>query len=94
MGGYVPGSIRGFYDTPRDLINRNKNIQRQTDQQKADIRRVQRDIDSGKYDGGRDDGPRGPGPSSSGLGSIGSGGTGGRTASDRASSERGRALHG
>ena len=94
VGGYVPGSIRGFYDTPRDLINRNKNIQRQTDQQKADIRRVQRDIDSGKYDGGRDDGPRGPGPSSSGLGSIGSGGTGGRTASDRASSERGRALHG
>ena len=94
VGGYVPGSIRGFYDTPKDLINRNKNIQRQTDQQKADIRRIQKDIDSGKYDGGRDDGPRGPGPSYSGLGSIGSGGTGGRTASDRASSERGRALHG
>ena len=52
VGGYVPGSIRGFYDTPKDLINRNKNIQRQTTQQKADIRRVQRDIDSGKYDGG------------------------------------------
>jgi len=94
VGGYVPGSIRGFYDTPRDLFNKNRNIQRQTDQQRADIRRVQRDIDSGKYDGGRDDGPKGPGPSSKGLGSIGSGGTGGRTASDRASSERGRALHG
>ena len=51
VGGYVPGSIRGFYDTPRDLFNKNRNIQRQTDQQRADIRRVQRDIDSGKYDG-------------------------------------------
>ena len=55
VGGYVPGSIRGFYDTPRDLFNKNRNIQRQTDQQRADIRRVQRDIDSGKYDGGRDE---------------------------------------
>jgi hypothetical protein len=51
IGGYAPGSIRGFYDTPIDLINRRKNIQTQTDQQRADIRRVQRDIDSGKYDG-------------------------------------------
>ena len=49
--GFIPGSIRGFYDTPIDLINRRKNIQRQTDQQRADIQRVQRDIDSGKYDG-------------------------------------------
>ena len=55
VGGYVPGSIRGFYDTPRDLFNKNKNVQQQTAQQKADIRRVQRDIDSGKYDGGRDE---------------------------------------
>jgi len=55
VGGYVPGSIRGFYDTPRDLFNKNKNIQRQTDQQRADIGRVQRDIDSGKYDGSRDE---------------------------------------
>ena len=55
VGGYVPGSIRGFYDTPRDLFNKNKNVQQQTVQQKADIRRVQRDIDSGKYDGGRDE---------------------------------------
>ena len=55
VGGYVPGSIRGFYDTPMDLINRRKNIQRQTDQQRADIRRVQRDIDSGKYDVGKDE---------------------------------------
>lgn len=49
VGGYVPGSIRGFYDTPRDLINRNKNIQRQTTQQKADIRRVQAGVDRGDF---------------------------------------------
>ena len=55
VGGFIPGSIRGFYDTPMDLINRRKNIQRQTDQQRADIQRVQRDIDSGKYDVGRDE---------------------------------------
>ena len=53
--GFIPGSIRGFYDTPMDLINRRKNIQRQTPQQKRDIKRVQEDIDSGKYDGGRDE---------------------------------------
>ena len=53
--GFIPGSIRGFYDTPIDLINRRKNIQRQTPQQKRDIKRVQEDIDSGKYDGGRDE---------------------------------------
>ena len=53
--GFIPRSIRGFYDTPMDLINRRKNIQRQTDQQRADIRRIQKDIDSGKYDGGRDE---------------------------------------
>jgi hypothetical protein len=52
VGGYVPGSIRGYYDSPIDIFNRNKNIQRQTTQQKADIQRVQRDIDSGKYNGG------------------------------------------
>jgi len=52
VGGYVPGSIRGFYDSPKDLFDKNKNIQRQTTKQKADIQRVQRDIDSGKYNGG------------------------------------------
>ena len=25
VGGYIPGSIRGFYDTPTDLIKRNRN---------------------------------------------------------------------
>ena len=41
VGGFIPGSIRGFYDSPKDLINKNKNIQQQTAQQKADIQRVQ-----------------------------------------------------
>ena len=52
MGGYVPGSIRGFYDTPMDFFQRNKNIQKQTAKQKADIKKLQDKIDSGQYGGG------------------------------------------
>jgi len=47
--GFIPGSIRGFYDTPMDLIKKNKNIQRQTPQQKRDIRRVQAGVDRGDF---------------------------------------------
>ena len=51
VGGYVPGSIRGFYDTPMDFFQRNKNIQKQTAKQKADIKKLQDKIDSGQYMG-------------------------------------------
>lgn len=60
VGGYVPGSIRGFYDTPRDLINRNKNEQQRTTQQitaskkadaaRADALRAIRDTGGGDRD--------------------------------------------
>jgi len=52
VGGYVPGSIRGFYDTPMDFFQKNKNIQKQTAKQKADIKKLQDKIDSGQYGGG------------------------------------------
>ena len=67
VGGYVPGSIRGFYDTPRDLINRNKNEQQRTTQQitaskkadaaRADALRAIRDTGGG---GDRDPAPSAP----------------------------------
>ena len=38
-GGYVPGSIRGFYDTPIDFFQKKKNEQMATVQQLADQRR-------------------------------------------------------
>ena len=60
VGGYIPGSIRGFYDTPRDLINRNKNEQQRTTQQitaskkadaaRADALRAIRDTGGGDRD--------------------------------------------
>jgi hypothetical protein len=49
VGGFIPGSIRGFYDSPKDLIKKNKNIQQQTAQQKADIQRVQNRIAGGDF---------------------------------------------
>ena len=39
VGGYVPGSIQGFYNTPMDFFKRNKNEQRATVQQLADQRK-------------------------------------------------------
>ncbi len=39
VGGYVPGSIRGFYDTPIDFFQKNKNEQMATVQQLADQRK-------------------------------------------------------
>ena len=38
VGGYVPGSIRGFYDTPIDFFQKRKNEQMATVQQLADQR--------------------------------------------------------
>ena len=35
VGGYVPGSIRGYYDSPIDIFNRNKNEQERTTAQIA-----------------------------------------------------------
>jgi len=35
VGGYVPGSIRGYYDSPIDIFNRNKNEQQRTTAQIA-----------------------------------------------------------
>jgi hypothetical protein len=40
VGGYVPGSIRGFYDTPMDFFKRNKNEQQRTIQQIAAARKA------------------------------------------------------
>ena len=39
VGGYVPGSIQGFYNTPMDLFNKNKNEQMATVQQIANQRK-------------------------------------------------------
>jgi hypothetical protein len=40
VGGYVPGSIRGFYDSPMDLIKRRKNEQLRTTQQIAESKKA------------------------------------------------------
>jgi hypothetical protein len=40
VGGYVPGSIRGYYDTPMDFFKRNKNEQERTIQQIAATRKA------------------------------------------------------
>ena len=91
VGGYIPGSIRGIYDTPIDFFNRNRNIQRQTDQQKADIRRVQRDIDSGKYDGSGEDNRDASKATTSAASKSSGVGVGGYTSQDSARDEaRGR----
>ena len=89
--GFIPGSIRGFYDTPMDLIKKNKNIQQQTAQQKADIRRVQNRIDRGDFN--RSDKPdRDASKATKSAASKSSGvGVGGYTSQDSArESRRGR----
>jgi hypothetical protein len=75
VGGYVPGSIQGFYNTPMDLFNKNKNEQMATVQQIADQRKKdQARIDALKAmttnaaGGGKDSGGGGGG----GGGGIGS----------------------
>jgi len=65
VGGYVPGSIRGYYDSPIDIFNRNKNEQQRTtaqiaaskqaDTARADALRAIRDTGGGG--GGRDNRP-------------------------------------
>jgi len=42
VGGYVPGSIRGFYDTPMDFFKRNKNKQERTAKQIAASKKASR----------------------------------------------------
>ena len=81
VGGFMPGSIRGIYDSPMDLIKRNRNEQQRTTQQIAASRKE----DTARADmlrAIRDDGPSGGGggPSPSGLSSIGSGGVSRRDA--------------
>jgi hypothetical protein len=68
VGGYVPGSIRGYYDSPIDIFNRNKNEQQRTtaqiaaskqaDTARADALRAIRDTGGGGGGGGgRDNRP-------------------------------------
>jgi len=92
VGGYIPGSIRGFYDSPIDLIKRNKNEQERTTKQiaaskkadvaKADMLRAIRDTgggnggDNNPGGGGFDREDRGPGASSRGGTSATSSGLG------------------
>ena len=62
VGGYVPGSIRGYYDSPIDIFNRNKNEQQRTtaqiaaskqaDTARADALRAIRDTGGGGGGGG------------------------------------------
>jgi hypothetical protein len=82
VGGYVPGSIRGYYDSPIDIFNRNKNEQQRTtaqiaaskqaDTARADALRAIRDTGGGG--GGQDRSPsqrqRDAGPGFSGSGSA------------------------
>ena len=65
VGGYVPGSIRGYYDSPIDIFNRNKNEQQRTtaqiaaskqaDTARADALRAIRDTGGGGGGGGERD---------------------------------------
>ncbi len=43
VGGYVPGSIRGYYDSPMDIFKGNKNEQARTTLQKAKSLREDRE---------------------------------------------------
>lgn len=82
VGGYVPGSIRGYYDSPIDIFNRNKNEQERTTAQiaaskqadiaRADALRAIRDTGGGGGGGGG-----GIGSSYGGAASPGSEGPGG-----------------
>ena len=92
VGGYVPGSIRGYYDTPMDFLKKNKNKQERTTKQiaaskkadvaKADMLRAIRDTgggdggDNNPSGGGFDREDRGPGASSRGGTSATSSGLG------------------
>jgi hypothetical protein len=78
VGGFVPGSIRGAYDSPIDLIKRNRNEDPGITPQQA-MRNKQRakDLQSMRGPIGRD---RDDGPSYSGMSSIGSGGVSQRDA--------------
>tara|TARA_S200002703_G_scaffold1306_1_gene2268 strand:- start:191 stop:994 length:804 start_codon:yes stop_codon:yes gene_type:complete len=77
VGGYVPGSIRGFYDSPMDLIKRRKNEQerttaqiaasKQADVAKADALRAIRDTGQDRSPSQRQ---RDAGPGFSGSGSA------------------------
>lgn len=83
VGGYVPGSIRGYYDNPIDIFNRNKNEQerttaqiaasKQADVARADALRAIRDTGGGGGGGGGG----GIGSSYGGAASPGSKGPGG-----------------
>ena len=86
VGGYVPGSIQGFYNTPMDLFNKNKNEQMATVQQivkqrKKDKARIDalKAMTTNAAGGGKDTGGGGAGIGSSygGAASPGSKGPGG-----------------
>lgn len=45
VGGFVPGSIRGYYDSFKDFTQNNKNIQQMPQETKAGIRSIQQKLD-------------------------------------------------